>query len=166
MRLHAPGSASQLTANAGSAFGGSYKKLTYGDLRGLKANTDRRAPGRTIVLRLTGNMERYFWTINDVKYSDAKPIRLKYGERVRIRFVNETMMAHPMHLHGMWSELRNGNGRFNPKKHTISVGPGQIIEIDVTADAVGQWAFHCHLLLHMETGMFRKVIVADVAATN
>jgi len=166
MRLHAPGSASQLTANAGSAFGGSYRKLTYGDLRGLTANADRRAPGRTIVLRLTGNMERYFWTINDVKYSDAQPIRLKYGERVRIRFVNETMMVHPMHLHGMWSELRNGRGRFNPRKHTVSVGPGQIIEIDMTADAVGEWAFHCHLLLHMETGMFRKVIVADGVATN
>lgn len=163
-RRHAVGSYSQLTKNAGRSPDGSYKKLTYGDLKNVSRLKDLRKPGRTIVLRLTGNMEAYFWTINGKKYSDAKPIRLKYGERVRIRFENETMMAHPMHLHGMWSELRNGNGQYNPRKHTISVGPGQVIEMDVTADAIGQWAFHCHLLLHMETGMFRKVIVADVAS--
>ena len=166
MRVHAVGAASRVRKMAGRSGPGGYKKLTYADLRGLRPNVDRRKPSRVIVLRLTGNMERYFWTINNRKYSDAKAIKLRFGERVRIRFVNETMMAHPMHLHGMWSELRNGNGRFNPKKHTISVGPGQIIEIDVTADAVGQWAFHCHLLFHMETGMFRKVVVAQVAKSE
>lgn len=163
LRRHSVGSASRLTRNAGLEASG-YKKLTYGDLKNVSRLKDLRKPSRTIVLRLTGNMEAYFWTINGKKYSDAKPIRLKYGERVRIRFENETMMAHPMHLHGMWSELRNGNGQYNPRKHTVSVGPGQVIEIDVTADAIGQWAFHCHLLLHMETGMFRKVVVANVAS--
>ncbi len=122
---------------------------------------DYRPPDREIKLRLTGNMERYFWSINDRKYSEAEPIRLKYGERVRIKFVNETMMSHPMHLHGMWMQLDTGKGAFNPLKHVVNVAPGETLTVDVPVDAVGQWAFHCHLLYHMATGMFRKIIVAE-----
>lgn len=141
--------------------------LVYGDLKSVKPYSEYRAPDREIVLKLTGNMERYFWSINGKKYSEAEPIRLRYGERVRIKFVNETMMSHPMHLHGMWMQLDTGNGKFNPLKHTVNVAPGTTLSVDVPADAVGQWAFHCHLLYHMATGMFRKVIVEpQTAAVN
>ena len=132
--------------------------LRYGDLQSLDAHADRR-PTREITLRLTGNMERYFWSINDKKYSEAEPIRLRYNERVRIKFINQTMMTHPMHLHGHWMELDNGAGSFKPRKHVISIAPGETVYFDLTADAVGDWAFHCHLLYHMATGMFRKLIV-------
>ena len=132
--------------------------LRYGDLRSLDAHSTR-MPTREIALRLTGNMERYFWSINDKKYSEAEPIRLRYNERVRIKFVNQTMMTHPMHLHGHWMELDNGAGAFKPRKHVISIAPGETVYFDLTADAVGDWAFHCHLLYHMATGMFRKLIV-------
>src|SRR3546814_778224 len=138
--------------------------LVYGDLKSVKPYAEYRAPDREIVLKLTGNMERYFWSINGKKYSEAKPIRLHYGERVRFKFVNETMMSHPMHLHGMWMQLDTGNGKFNPLKHTVNVAPGTTLSVDVPADAVGQWAFHCHLLYHMATGMFRTVIVEPLAA--
>ncbi|RED47773.1 copper resistance system multicopper oxidase [Aestuariispira insulae] len=137
------------------------KILVYGDLKSLKAVEDYRAPEREIELRLTGNMERYYWSINGIKYSDADPVKLAYGERVRIKFVNETMMSHPMHLHGMWMQLDTGKGEFNPLKHTVNVPPGQTLTVDVTADALGEWAFHCHLLYHMATGMFRKVVVEE-----
>ncbi|MBM7059179.1 copper resistance system multicopper oxidase [Pseudomonas sp. UL073] len=133
--------------------------LVYGDLKAMRPFADYRAPDRTIELKLTGNMERYYWSFDGVKYSEAEPIRLKYGERVRIRFVNQTMMNHPMHLHGMWMQLDKGNGRFNPLKHVVNVAPGQSLEVDVPVDAMGEWAFHCHLIYHMATGMFRKVIV-------
>jgi L-ascorbate oxidase len=125
----------------------------------MKPYADYRAPDREIELRLTGNMERYFWSINGKKYSEAEPIRLRYGERVRLKFVNETMMTHPMHLHGMWMQLDNGNGKFSPLKHVINVAPGTTVTADVPVDALGEWAFHCHLIYHMATGMFRKVIV-------
>jgi FtsP/CotA-like multicopper oxidase with cupredoxin domain len=112
-------------------------------------------------MRLTGSMERYFWTIDGKKFSEARPIQLQLGERVRFTFVNETMMDHPMHLHGMWMNLVNGAGaRLSPKKHTISVGPSKTVSADITVDAPGEWVFHCHLLFHMETGMFRRVAVA------
>ena len=141
-------------------------KLQYSQLRALTPNEDTRAPEREIVLRLTGSMERYFWTINGKKFSEAEPIRLRLGERVRFTFINTTMMDHPMHLHGMWMNLVNGAGaRFSPKKHTISVGPGETIKADITVDAPGEWAFHCHLLYHMDTGMFRKVVVARSQAS-
>ena len=104
-------------------------------------------------------MERYTWSINGVKYEDADPIRLQYGERVRFKFVNETMMTHPMHLHGMWSILDNGSGALNPAKHVVSVSPGTIVYMETEVDAPGVWAFHCHLSYHMDAGMFRKVIV-------
>jgi L-ascorbate oxidase len=135
------------------------KFLSYADLKAQKPlYTDREAT-REIELRLTGNMERYIWSINGVKYEDADPIKLQYGERVRFKFVNETMMTHPMHLHGMWSMLDVGAGQWNPIKHTINVQPGTTVYTETEVDASGQWAFHCHLTYHMAAGMFRKVIV-------
>jgi L-ascorbate oxidase len=135
------------------------KFLSYADLKAQKPLYEEREPAREIELRLTGNMERYTWSINGVKYEDADPIRLKYGERVRFKFVNETMMTHPMHLHGMWSMLDVGAGQWNPIKHTINVQPGTTVYTETEVDASGQWAFHCHLTYHMAAGMFRKVIV-------
>ena len=108
---------------------------------------------------MTGNMERYVWSIDDVKFGDAGPLELNYGERVRITFKNETMMEHPMHLHGLWMDLVNGEGDMAPRKHTITIRPGETISADVTVDATGSWAFHCHILQHAATGMFRKVTV-------
>lgn len=135
------------------------KFLSYADLKAQSPLYDEREPTREVELRLTGNMERYIWSINDVKYEDAEPIRLQYGERVRFKFVNDTMMAHPMHLHGMWSMLDVGAGQWNPIKHTISVQPGTTVYMETEVDAPGQWAFHCHLSYHMASGMFAKVIV-------
>ena len=135
------------------------KFLSYNDLKAQKPLYKQRPPTREIELRLTGNMERYIWSINGVKFKDAEPIRLKYGERVRFKFVNETMMTHPMHLHGMWSILDNGNGKWNPIKHVVSVSPGTTVYMETEVDAPGQWAFHCHLSYHADAGMFRKVVV-------
>ncbi|MGE4218463.1 MAG: copper resistance system multicopper oxidase [Alphaproteobacteria bacterium] len=137
--------------------------LVYGDLRAMQPYADYRPPDREIVLRLTGNMERYIWSFDGVKYSEAEPIRLRLGERVRFTFVNTTMMTHPMHLHGMWMQLDNGAGRFSPLKHVVNVAPGTTLSVDVPVDAMGKWAFHCHLLYHMEAGMFRMVVVEDAA---
>ncbi|MFZ5931941.1 MAG: copper resistance system multicopper oxidase [Pseudomonadota bacterium] len=142
------------------------KVLVYGDLKAMKPYAEYRAPDREIEMKLTGNMERYFWSIDGVKFSDAEPIRLKYGERVRFTFVNQTMMSHPMHLHGMWMQLDTGKKKFNPLKHVVNVPPGQSLSVDVPADAMGEWAFHCHLLYHMATGMMRKVIVEGPVAAN
>ncbi len=133
--------------------------LTYADLRNLHPTKDKRQPTREIELHLTGNMSRYIWSIDGIKYADAQPIHLKYGERVRITFVNDTMMNHPMHLHGLWSELETGDPNYMPRKHTVIVQPGSKISYQVTADALGNWAYHCHLLYHM-AAMFRKVIVS------
>jgi L-ascorbate oxidase len=135
------------------------KFLSYKDLRAQKPLYKLRDSTREIELRLTGNMERYSWSINDVKYEDAEPIRLQYGERVRFKFVNETMMTHPMHLHGMWSILDTGKGKWNPIKHVVSVAPGTTVYMETEVDAPGQWAFHCHLSYHADSGMFRKVVV-------
>jgi CopA family copper-resistance protein len=135
------------------------KFLSYADLKAQDPLYEDREPTREIELRLTGNMERYTWSINGVKYEDADPIRLKYGERVRFKFVNETMMTHPMHLHGMWSILDVGAGQWNPIKHTINVNPGTTVYMETEVDAPGQWAFHCHLSYHAAAGMFRKVII-------
>lgn len=135
------------------------KVLTYADLRNLYSTKDDREPDREIVLHLTGNMSRYMWSINGIKYSEAEPLRWKIGERLRITFVNDTMMNHPMHLHGMWSDLESGDNNFLPRKHTITVQPGSQISYRVTVDAEGGWAYHCHLLYHMPS-MFRKVIVS------
>ena len=135
------------------------KFLSYADLKAQDPLYEDREPTREIELRLTGNMERYTWSINGVKYEDADPIRLKYGERVRFKFVNETMMTHPMHLHGMWSILDVGAGQWNPIKHTINVNPGTTVYMETEVDEPGQWAFHCHLSYHAAAGMFRKVII-------
>lgn len=135
------------------------KVLSYGDLKAQKPLYKDREATREIELRLTGNMERYIWSINGIKYKDAEPIVLQYGERVRFKFVNETMMTHPMHLHGMWSILDNGNGKWDPVKHTISVAPGSTVYSETEVDAPGQWAFHCHLSYHADAGMFRKIVV-------
>ena len=133
--------------------------LTYADIRNLTRTVDRREPAREIELHLTGNMSRYMWSINGIKFADADPVGLTYGERVRITLVNDTMMTHPIHLHGMWSELETGEPRYIPRKHTVNVQPGSKISYLVTADAYGGWAYHCHLLYHMP-GMFRKVVVS------
>ncbi|MHB8380742.1 MAG: copper resistance system multicopper oxidase [Candidatus Binataceae bacterium] len=136
------------------------KVLTYADLRARFRGADPRPPGRDLELHLTGNMERFIWGFNGQKFSDAEPIRLHLGERVRIILINDTMMDHPIHLHGLWSELENGNGAFRPYKHTINVKPGERMSYLVSADTPGEWAYHCHLLYHMEAGMFRTVIVS------
>ena len=136
------------------------KVLTYADLHTLGGPLDPRGPGREIELHLTGNMERYMWSFDGQKFSDAKPLHLRHGERVRIVLVNDTMMPHPIHLHGMWSEMESPDGKFQVRKHTIMVQPAQRITYLVNADALGNWAYHCHLLYHMEAGMFRKVVVS------
>jgi len=131
--------------------------LTYADLKS-RVPTDGDVT-REITLRLTGNMNRYFWSFDDVQYAMAEPIRFEFGERVRVKLVNETMMSHPIHLHGMWQVLQNGQKRFAPKKHTIDVPPRQTVVVEVPVDNRGHWAFHCHILYHMATGMFREVEV-------
>ncbi|MFK3789359.1 copper resistance system multicopper oxidase [Pseudomonas piscis] len=131
--------------------------LTYADLRSTFEDPDGREPSRTIELHLTGHMEKFAWSFDGIKFSDAQPLRLAYGERVRIVLVNDTMMTHPIHLHGVWSDLEDEQGRFQVRKHTIDMPPGTRRSYRVTADALGRWAYHCHLLYHMEMGMFREV---------
>ncbi|WP_263260555.1 copper resistance system multicopper oxidase [Pseudomonas sp. RIT-PI-S] len=135
--------------------------LTYADLRSTFSDPDGREPSRELELHLTGHMDKYVWAFDGVKFADAEPIRLKYGERVRITLVNDTMMAHPIHLHGMWSDLEDEHGRFLVRKHTIDVPPGTRRSYRVSADALGRWAYHCHMLYHMEAGMFREVRVDE-----
>jgi FtsP/CotA-like multicopper oxidase with cupredoxin domain len=139
------------------------KALSYADLRYAGLQKDTRPPEREIDVRLGGNMERYIWTINGKKYEDSGPINLRYGERVRLKFINETMMAHPMHLHGMFVQLENGQPAAKlPNKHTVIILPGQSYSVLLTADEPGEWAFHCHLLFHMLSGMMNKVVVAKL----
>lgn len=148
-------------ANASTPAG--IKALQYSDLQSLTPQPDTRAPERELVIRLGGNMERYIWTINGKKFSDTTPLQVKYGERIRLKFVNDSMMAHPMHLHGMFMQLENGQQAENlPNKHTIIVPPGKTVTALLTADALGEWAIHCHLLYHMSAGMMNKLIVAQV----
>ncbi|EPF6240073.1 copper resistance system multicopper oxidase [Acinetobacter baumannii] len=148
-------------ANASTPAG--MKALQYSDLQSLNPQPDTRAPERELVIRLGGNMERYIWTINGKKFSDTTPLQVKYGERIRLKFVNDSMMAHPMHLHGMFMQLENGQQAENlPNKHTIIVPPGKTVTALLTADALGEWAIHCHLLYHMSAGMMNKLIVAQV----
>lgn len=134
--------------------------LTYKDLRATRPGADPRPPSREITLHLTGNMQRYIWGFDGLKFSQAEPIRLARGERVRFILINDTMMEHPIHLHGLWSELENGQDDYRPYKHTIIVQPGEKLSYLVTADTPGLWAYHCHLLYHMEMGMFRTVVVS------
>ena len=133
--------------------------LSYADLHtpGAPISADTQ---RDIELHLTGHMQRYIWSFDGKKFSDAEPLRLAHGERVRITLINDTMMTHPIHLHGMWSELETPNGEFQVRKHTVIVQPAQKLSYRVSADALGRWAYHCHLLYHMEAGMFREVVVA------
>ncbi len=139
----------------------SRRVLVYGDLKSVVPYSDQREPEREIELHLTGHMQRYMWSFNGQKYSDRpEPIRFHYGERVRLTFVNDTMMEHPLHLHGMWMYLENRSGAYLPRKHTVVVKPAERLSVAISADAPGPWAFHCHLLLHMEAGMFRVVEVS------
>jgi len=135
--------------------------LTYADLHSTFEDPDGRDPARTLELHLTGHMEKFAWSFNGVKFSDAEPLQLTYGERVRLVLVNDTMMSHPIHLHGLWSDLEDENGQFQVRKHTIDMPPGSRRSYRVTADALGRWAYHCHLLYHMEMGMFREVRVHE-----
>jgi len=134
--------------------------LTYADLHTVGGPMDKRPPGREIELHLTGNMKRYVWSIDGVEFGRSTPIHFRYGERLRVILHNDTMMTHPMHLHGLWSELEDADGKFLARKHTINVQPAQRVSFLVTADAIGRWAWHCHLLIHMDTGMFREVVVS------
>jgi len=134
--------------------------LTYADLKSVDPVLDQRTPSQEIELHLTGNMERFIWSLDGLKLNEAKPIHFRKGERIRVILHNDSTMAHPMHLHGMWSDLESPDGTFQVRKHTISVQPAQRVSMLVTADAEGRWAFHCHLLYHMAAGMFREVVVA------
>ena len=168
---HGPGNSSIAMAQsnrlgeAGSGFeNATGKVLVYTDLKSPKPQSDVREPEREIELHITGNMERYIWSFDGKKYSEAKqPIPFRYGERLRLILVNDTMMEHPIHLHGMWMELENGGGAHQPRKHTVSVKPAERLSVAITADAPGQWVMHCHLLLHMELGMLRVVEVSPAA---
>lgn len=143
------------------------KQLSYADLRYLGIQSDVRTPERTIDVRLGGNMERYIWTLNGKKHEDAEPIKLKYGERVRLNFTNETMMAHPMHLHGMFFQLENGQPLEKlPNKNMVIVPPGGSYSVLLSANEVGEWSFHCHLLYHMASGMMTKMVVAKLEAAD
>lgn len=150
-RMHEPG---------GGLGQDSRRVLVYADLKSLVPSQDQRAPEREIELHLTGHMQRYMWSFDGKKYSDAPdPILVRHGERLRLILVNDTMMEHPLHLHGMWMQLENGSGAYLPRKHTVVVKPAERLTVVLSADAPGSWAFHCHLLLHMEAGMFRVVHV-------
>ena len=137
------------------------RALAYADLKSTFADPDGRVPSREIELHLTGHMEKFAWSFDGIKFSEAEPLRLQYGERVRIVLVNDTMMTHPIHLHGMWSDLEDDAGEFLVRKHTIDMPPGTRRTYRVRADALGRWAYHCHLLFHMEAGMFREVRVDE-----
>lgn len=139
------------------------KVLQYSDLQAAQTSPPWQPIDHEITLRLTGNMHRYIWSFDDIQYAHAEPIRVRLGDHIRFNYVNETMMNHPMHIHGLWQYLDHGSGVHNPKKHIINVKPGTTVSVDVLADAVGEWAFHCHLMYHMETGMFRKLIVETSA---
>ena len=137
-----------------------HKVLVYRDLVALDRNPDVRAPERSLDIHLTGNMERFMWSFDGVKMSDhMEPIPFLQNERVRVNLINDTMMGHPIHIHGHFFEMVTGHGEHAPRKHTVIVQPGGKVTFDLTADAVGDWAFHCHLLYHMEAGMMRVVSV-------
>jgi CopA family copper-resistance protein len=140
--------------------------LAYADLHTVGGPIDSREPGREIRLHLTGHMQRFVWSFDGKKFSESRPLRFNYGERLRVVLVNDSMMNHPIHLHGMWSEVESPEGEFLVRKHTIVVQPGQQLSYGVTANALGRWAFHCHLLYHMEAGMFREVVVGPAPASG
>ena len=151
-RLHEPGT--------GLGTDG-WRVLVYTDLKAVEPFFDTRKPERELEIHITGHMERFIWSFDGKKFSEAsEPIPFRYGERLRWTFVNDTMMEHPLHLHGMWMHLENGAGDYLPRKHTVNIKPAERVSVAITADARGNWAFHCHLLLHMEVGMFRIVRVS------
>lgn len=156
-RMHEPGAG--LDA-------GDRRVLLYTDLKSVRPSADHRPPDREIELHLTGHMERYMWSFDGQKSSEASPIRFRNGERLRLTFVNDTMMEHPLHLHGMWMYLENGAGRYLPRKHTVLVKPAERLSVAIDADAPGRWAFHCHLQLHMEAGMFRVVEASESTTSS
>ena len=135
------------------------KVLSYADLKSLEKTSFNAVADREITLRLTGEMDRYIWSFDDKKFDMSEPIYFEFGERVRVKFVNETMMDHPIHMHGLWQELQNGSGDYAPRKHTINVPPKATIIVEVPVDNVGKWAFHCHILFHAAAGMFRQIEV-------
>ena len=137
--------------------------LTYSAMHSLFDDPDGREPSREVELHLTGHMEKFAWSFDGLKFADAEPLRLRYGERMRITLVNDTMMSHPIHLHGMWSDLEDEHGRFQLRKHTVDIAAGTKRSYRVRADALGRWAYHCHLLYHMEAGMMREVRVEEHA---
>ena len=151
-RLHEPGIGLEDTGT---------RVLVYTDLRRHNPPATVKAPDRQLEIHLTGNMERYMWSFNGKKYSEDKTLTFYQGERLRLIFINDTIMEQPIHLHGMWMEPDVGAGVANPRKHTIIVKLAERLPVDVTVDAPGQWAFHCHLLYHMGMGMFRVVKVID-----
>ena len=155
-RMHEPGIGLENTGT---------RVLVYTDLRSIAPGYDRRSPERELELHLTGNMERYMWTFDGKKYSEQKQITFYNGERLRLTMINDTMMEHPIHLHGMWMELDNGAGVYKPRKHTVIVKPAEKLPVEINVDAPGQWAFHCHLMYHMKVGMFRTVAVVDREAS-
>ncbi|MFO0700276.1 MAG: copper resistance system multicopper oxidase [Nitrospira sp.] len=151
-RMHEPGRGLEQTVR---------RVLVYAELKSLVPYLDQREPERELEVHLTGHMQRYMWSFDGKKYSEVpEPIRFRYGERLRMTFVNDTMMEHPLHLHGMWMHLENGSGSYLPRKHTVVIKPAERLSVLISADAPGPWAFHCHLLLHMEAGMFRVVEVS------
>ena len=156
-RMHEPGAGLDASER---------RVLLYTDLKSVRASDDHRRPDREIEVHLTGHMERYMWSFDGQKYSEAPPIRFRYGERIRLTFVNDTMMEHPLHLHGMWMYLENDAGRYLPRKHTVLVKPAERLSVAIDADASGRWAFHCHLQLHMEAGMFRVVEVSKPTTSS
>ena len=152
-------------ANASTPVG--HKALQYSDLKSLTPQKDIRDAESELVIRLGGTMERYIWTMNGKKFNEAEPLKVKFGERIRLKFINDSMMAHPMHLHGMFMQLENGQFAIDmPNKHTVIVPPGKTVTTLLTADELGEWAIHCHLLYHMTAGMMNKLIVANVQENN
>ena len=140
--------------------GNGRRVLTLADLHTLGGPLDARGPGREVELHLTGNMARYDWSIDGQPFGDSRPVHFRHGERLRVILHNDTMMTHPMHLHGMWSELETPGGVFQARLHTVPVQPAQRVSFLVTADALGRWVWHCHLMFHMDMGMFREVLVS------
>jgi FtsP/CotA-like multicopper oxidase with cupredoxin domain len=137
-----------------------HRVLVYTQLKSLEPNPDRRPPGREVEVHLTSNMERYMWSFDGVAFSAVvEPIVFRHNERLRLTLVNDTMMPHPIHLHGMYFDVVNGEDAHKPRKHTIIVKPAERLSVDLTADALGEWAFHCHLLFHMHAGMMQVVSV-------
>jgi FtsP/CotA-like multicopper oxidase with cupredoxin domain len=148
-------------AEAGTGLDGNGRRvLTYADLRSISPHDDMTPPSRTIEFHLTGNMERFVWGFNGKKFSESTPIHVALGEKVRFALINNTMMEHPIHLHGFFTVLENGQGNFLPLKHTVNVKPGERLSYYFFAHTPGHWAFHCHLMYHMETGMFRTILVS------